>query len=92
MQVNCKERLGTIAFPSAKETPELQAADFFVHLSYKHMIEAHESGMLGRIPPTKALMLCMRNMRMQEDFGYYDRKAMQSTIDQVSSQHPGWDS
>ena len=91
-QVNCKERLGDIGFPSAKETPELQVADFFVHLSYKHMIEAHVNGRLGKAPPSKMLMLCMQNMRVREDFGYYDREAMQKTLDQVDSQHPGWDS
>ena len=38
-----RARLGDPAFPLAKETPQLQAADLFAHLTYRHMTERNEA-------------------------------------------------
>jgi hypothetical protein len=33
-----RDRIGTVAYPAARETPQLQAADLLVHLYYKDVV------------------------------------------------------
>jgi len=91
LEVNGKERLGNIAFPEAKETPQLQAADFFVHLSYQHAVKRHAAGDLGRIPPPPLLALCIGNGKEVEDFAYYDKACLQKTLDQTYQIYGNWE-
>jgi hypothetical protein len=61
-----KDRLGTPFAPKAKETPQLQAADFLATLTYNHMLDAGDQ--LGKIGPSLLLEKCIANRRSIGDF------------------------
>lgn len=64
-----REKLGDVAFPEAKKTPELQAADLFSYLSYKHMQERRASGDWGT-PPSELILRLICNRLRPEDVGF----------------------
>jgi hypothetical protein len=82
--VKADVRLGDIQFPLAKETPQLQAADLLVHLTYldmqKRILDGGEDRPLGSL-----LSKCMRNaLAPKDDFVYFDRRAMDLTFKPVN--------
>lgn len=81
-----KSRLGDIAFPMASETPELQAADLFAHLSYLHMLERMKQKNTLRnhgFTPSGMLALCLKNRRSQRDNGYMDKQAITESFEKA---------
>jgi hypothetical protein len=77
-----KYRLGDILFPMASETPELQAADLFAHLTYIHMRE-RDSLRNTQAKPSEMLRLCVKNQRSQMDNGCMDKACILSTFDKA---------
>ncbi len=76
-----KNRLGDPAFPLAAETPQLQAADLFVHLSYLFFLERRAASAAKRKPKVSSLYReCLRNTAAMEDHGYQDRRCLEETL------------
>lgn len=75
-----KERIGTIAFPLAKETPQLQAADLLVHLTYKHILAAADCT-TAPLPPL--LADCLHNRIQNQDFFVQDREHLETMFQQA---------
>lgn len=86
-----KDRLGDAAFPLASETPQLQAADLFVHLSYQHMLERHAAGNWD-VMPTGMLLDCIKNVRALEDLRFQDKACLDDYLEQSRVLAGSWDS
>ena len=87
-----RDRLGDVAFPLASETPQLQAADLFVHLAYQHMLEHRAAGDLGGAMPTGMLLDCIKNMRALEDLRFQDKACLDDYLEQARALAGNWDS
>ena len=88
----CRERLGAIGFPLAKETAPLQAADFLVHLDYHHAIKHHAAGTLGASQPDGLLLKCLERSRSsRDDHSFYNRAGFQKALDHTYESYPNWD-
>ena len=74
-----KDRLGDSTFPRASDTPQLQAADLLVHLSYQMFLELHASNK-DEIELSPLLAECMRNRQTKEDVGFQDKNCLESLI------------
>jgi hypothetical protein len=74
---NWKDRLGTPFAPRAKETPQLQAADFLANLTYHHMLDAGDR--LGTIEPPPLLAKCIENRRTIQDFFFMTKANLQDS-------------
>lgn len=72
-------RLGEIAFPMAKETPGLQAADLLAYLTANHMRE-HPN---GPADPDRLLHSVLERSRMQEDHSFLNGDAIRAHIADV---------
>ena len=68
-----KERLGIIAFPLAKKTPQLQAADLLAYLTRENI---EEGGFGLHSPPRSWLAACLANTRMLSDYVHLDKDEM----------------
>ena len=78
-----KSRLGDVVFPMASETPGLQAADLFAHLSYLHMLERMKQEKTlrhSKLKPLTMLALCLKNSRSQRDNAAMDRDCIIETF------------
>ena len=84
-----RERLGQASFPLAAKTPQLQAADFLVHLTYLEMDKWLKTG-VKPIRPPKMLRACLTNMRTPYDHVYQDKKSLQVVIDKAAKLAPLW--
>lgn len=73
-----KKRLGATAFPPAKQTPQLQAADLLVHLTYQHMLSG--SAPIEDRPPGALLKRCIQNRRSYQDFFFLTRENMEQAL------------
>jgi hypothetical protein len=74
-----KDRLGNPTYPLAKETPQLQAADFLANLTYHHMIDAGK--LLGVAAPSPLLAKCIANRRSNDDFFFHTRENLAKSLD-----------
>lgn len=87
-----KDRLGNIAFPAAKNTPQLQAADFLAYLQYRHTVKAYKAGKLGQTEAFPLLKRCWANGRSTEDFRILDRTyfdaALAEVFGEIETRHP----
>jgi hypothetical protein len=81
-----RSRLGDISFPLANETPELQAADLFAHLSYVHMLERRSLRDTDR-PLSELLALCLKNTRTQSDNACMDKACILETFEKAKRLH-----
>jgi hypothetical protein len=70
-KVEWKDRLGISKFPLAKETPQLQAADFLTCLTYHHMLDCGPQ--VVTTEPSPLLAKCISNRRTMEDFYFLNR-------------------
>lgn len=77
-----KERLGGMTSPFAKETPQLQAADFLAHLTYQHMLDAGNA--LGTVPASPLLAKCLSNKRRDEDLFFMTKENLQASLDMAA--------
>jgi len=75
-----RECLGDIDFPEAKQTPQLQAADFLVHLSYLYALKMIKYNSWGTIQPTGPLRYALAGTMREEDHVYQNRRALEQTI------------
>jgi hypothetical protein len=64
-----KDRLGEPSFPLARETPQLQAADLFVHLSYQRILAHYPTRDWEETEASGALLYCIRNTRLPDHHG-----------------------
>jgi hypothetical protein len=85
-----KRRLGDPAFPLAKETPQLQAADLFVHLVYQHMLERHNARNWN-VNPRGLLATCLRNKRSNSDHFFQNKACLQGTLEKSYALWGNWD-
>ena len=85
-----RERIGTPAFPLAKETPQLQAADFLAYRTYVDMQDGVVKNSWGEIPPPHLRSLLERR-KSTEDFLYYNREALQATLNKTYELSGNWD-
>jgi hypothetical protein len=85
-----RNRLGTPLFPLAKETPQLQAADFLSLLTYRHMTERYTANDWS-VMPTELLATCLRKLRSLYDHGYESIYSLQVTLDQSYAILGNWD-
>lgn len=71
-----RRKLGDPSFPLAKETPQLQAADFLACLYYHHLIE-EQPNFLVQSP---LLRLCVKNRNATEDFALINESALRHSL------------
>ncbi len=72
-RLDWKERLGNASFPLAKETPQLQAADFLANLTYHHVLNCGDA--IESTPPSPILAKCIKNARNRNDDFFFLNKA-----------------
>lgn len=77
-----KRRLGDLAFPQAKETPQLQAADLFAHLSYLHWIGRNKESN-WQVPPTGLLATCLKRTKSKYDHTFSNKRCFELTFDKA---------
>ncbi len=70
-----RERLGEIAFPLAKQTPPLQAADLLAYLTMERMPKNNVSD-----PPEGWLARCVANTRMPDDHVFFERETLRAAL------------
>lgn len=81
-----KKRLGNIAFPSAKETPQLQVADLFVHLTYLHFTERNkEKNWEVNVTSGSLLHLCLAKTRSKMDHVFQNNECFYLTIEKAKT-------
>lgn len=73
-----KDRIGTTSFPLAKETPQLQAADFLASLAYHHILNAGNE--ITTAQPSPLLAKCIKNCRDKSDFLFIDGPALEADL------------
>ena len=71
-----KEKLGDLRLPEARITPQIQAADLLVHLTYQHMLDGIDQQIENRLPST-LLDLCIRNRRSMTDFYFMNHRNLE---------------
>jgi hypothetical protein len=79
-----KDRLGDPSYPLAKETPQLQAADFLANLTYHHMLDVGDQ--IGIALPSPLLAKCIANKRSDEDFFFMNKRNLQVSWDMAVTQ------
>jgi hypothetical protein len=79
-QWHSKGRLGDANFPLASETPQLQAADMFVHLTYQHALERHAANDWS-VAPSDILSNCLSNTLSREDHVFQDKECLEKIIE-----------
>jgi hypothetical protein len=77
-----KHKLGTIAFPSASETPHLQAADLFSYLSYQHMLERKVDRDWSK-PPSKLVLTLLQNRKAEADTLFRSQDVLRQMISHI---------
>jgi hypothetical protein len=70
-----RERLGDTSAPMAKETPQLQAADYFAYLTYDHARECMNTGNWFRVA-IKPLDMIVRHARSLDDHVFYNKQTL----------------
>jgi hypothetical protein len=85
------ERIGrNPAFPLAKETPQLQAADLLAYRSYLDMTDRVQKNTWHEFPPM-SLRRLMERRRSMEDFVYYNKETLKITLDNTYKFSGNWD-
>lgn len=79
---NYRERLGNIDAPLAKETPQLQAADFFAYMTYDRARDCIASGNWFK-PSIPALDVLTRKARSVYDLVFYNRETISAILAQI---------
>jgi hypothetical protein len=76
---NFRDRLGDLSAPNAKETPQLQAADFLTYLTYDHARDCLKAGdwHLRAVPALESLV---RKARSLNDLVYYNNETMTAML------------
>lgn len=74
------DRLGSPLFPKASETPQLQAADLLVHLTYLHLCEWLKKGRV--IEPSGLLLTCISNLISNEYCKFQDRECLEQLLEE----------
>ena len=78
------------AFPLAKETPQLQAADLLAYVSYLDMTDRLKNNSWDEIPDTY-LRLLIENRKCMNDFCYFEKNAMQIALNRTYELTGNWD-
>jgi len=84
-------KVGNAYFPLAKETPQLQAADFLTYLTYRHMVARDKAGDLGSALPSGPLMTLTAKRRVAGDFAFFDRDTMALALAKTYNDCGNWD-
>lgn len=87
----CHGQIGrSPAFPLAKETPQLQAADLLAYVTYLDMTERLKNNSWYEIPDTY-LRLLIENRKCMDDFCYFERTTMQVVLNRTYEISGNWD-
>lgn len=84
-----KDKLGIPAFPLAKETAPLQAADLLVHLTYVEMKDALARGQ-AKIAPSKTLGACLKNILSAQDHNWQNKAELLGTLERSKRIYQQW--
>jgi hypothetical protein len=89
------ERIGVASFPKAKDTPQLQAADFLAYYMYSDMVERRQKKIpmgLGSPLPPPALAKCVFRARGGvHDIIYFDKHVMDDLLEKSRKDQGHWD-
>jgi hypothetical protein len=81
------ERMGTIAFPQAKDTPAMQVADLLSYLTYQQMLEGARTMNLRTVPPVMRALISRR--REARDLSFQDENLLRQTIRMIPIEQRG---
>jgi hypothetical protein len=86
-----QERFGTIAFPDAKDTPALQAADLMCHVVYQDMLKRLHDGTLHTLEkePSDLVRLLLNNKRTNDDINFQDAHMLRETMKEIPDEQRG---
>jgi hypothetical protein len=73
-----KQRLGEAFTPLAKQTPQLQIADFLTNVTYHHILDAGDQ--LGKLQPSPLLQKCIQNQRSRDDFFFSNEDNLRASL------------
>jgi hypothetical protein len=87
-----RRRLGSMAFPAAASTAQLQAADLLVHTSYRLLKDWRVTGRKdGSLPIVYELLnLATANMRRKGDHVYQGKAQFEQTLSQAKTFATTW--
>jgi hypothetical protein len=77
-----RDRIGNSCSPTAKETPELQAADYFAYLTYDRMRDCVKDGNFMRVA-IKPLDMIVRHARSVDDLVFYNWQTLADFLNQL---------
>jgi hypothetical protein len=64
--------------PLAKETPQLQIANFLTNVTYHHFLDAGDQ--LGKLQPSPLLQRCIQNQRSHEDLFFSTKDNLHESL------------
>ena len=82
--------LGDTALLQAKETPQLQVADFLCYATYKHMLARHAANDWNAMP-AEPLRTLLKNMRQRQDCIFYNHEVMAESLQITYEKVGDWD-
>lgn len=85
-----RDRIGTDSYPLAKETPQMQAADFFSYLVYKDL-EQRVTTCRWNVEPEPLLKSLIGAARTRMDFQYFDKTLIDETLKMTYELSGNWD-
>lgn len=74
-----QDRMGDVAAPIAKETPQLQAADLLALLTFRHIEEVRKTGDWKIKNPL--LEACLVRTQMPEDHAFHNQEVIQDSLE-----------
>lgn len=83
-------QIGNAHLPLAKDTPQLQAADFLCYLTYKHMLDSHKKNDWSRWPE-HPLGTLLRKRRHADDCIFYNHEVMADVLQTTYERSGNWD-
>lgn len=88
-QVRFSDRIGIPSFPLAKETPQLQAADYLSYLTYQDMQERVKNNR-HQLPPSRLHSILARGIS-SDDFLYFEKDSIRETLEKTYALQGNWD-
>lgn len=83
-------KLGDVSAPKAKETPQLQAADFLSYVGYKHMLERHAANDWN-VMPEGTFRTLLTNQKKPEDTQFFNHEVIAESLQMTYDRAGNWD-
>ena len=74
----------------AKDTPQMQAADFLSYTTYKHMLERHAVNDWS-VPPSEPLRTLLTNIQGAEDCQFFNQRTIADALRMTYDRVGNWD-